>query len=60
MSFARVLLDALGERHKETPRLHARREGIDLDDVFEAIGRTRTGKLPEVDVDRTRIVVRVE
>ena len=60
VGFARILLDALGEEQRERIRRHARAEGIDIDDIFEAIARSGIGVLVEVDLEETRIEVSLE
>lgn len=60
VGFARALLDALGEEEKQDLRREAQKEGVDLDDIFEAIRKSGAGKLLEVDDEESHIEIWIE
>ncbi len=60
VGFARALLDALGEEQKQELRREARKEGVDLDDIFEAIRKSGAGKLLEVDDEDSHVEIWIE
>jgi hypothetical protein len=60
VAFARMLIDALGESRREEVRREARRQGVDIDEIFEAIRRSGRGRLLEVDTDDSSIEIWIE
>jgi hypothetical protein len=60
VAFARMLVEALGEDQKQEMQREARQKGIDLDDIFEAIEKSGTGRLLEVDDDTSHIEIWIE
>jgi len=60
VAFARMLIEALGADQKQEVQREARQKGIDLDDIFEAIEKSGTGRLLEVDDDARHIEIWIE
>lgn len=60
VAFARMLIEALGDDQKQEMQREARQKGIDLDDIFEAIEKSGTGRLLEVDDDTSHIEIWIE
>ncbi len=60
VAFARMLIDTLGQQHREELRREARRQGMNIDEIFDAIRRSGTGRLLEVDTDESRIEIWIE
>jgi hypothetical protein len=55
-----MLIDTLGQQHREDLRREARRQGMNIDEIFDAIRRSGTGRLLEVDTDESRIEIWIE
>ncbi len=60
VAFARMLIDAVNEDQKREMQSVARKKGINLDDIFEAIEASGAGKLLEVDDDTCHIEIWIE
>jgi hypothetical protein len=60
VAFARMLIDSLGETRREDLRREAKRQGMNIDEIFEAIRRSGTGRLLEVDTEESRIELWIE
>ena len=60
VAFARMLIDALGEERKGDLRREARRQGLNIDEIFEAIQRSGLGRLLEVDTGEVKIEIWIE
>jgi len=60
VAFAQMLVDALGETEKGELKESAKKQGIDLDDIFDAIQKTGTGRFLDVDTKDNRIEVWIE
>jgi len=60
VAFARMLIDSLGQQHREDLKREAQRQGMDLDQIFEAIRRSSKGRLLEVDTEDSRIEIWIE
>jgi hypothetical protein len=60
VAFAQMLVDALGEADKVELKESAKKQGIDLDDIFDAIQKTGTGRFLDVDTKDNRIEVWIE
>jgi hypothetical protein len=60
VAFAQMLVDALGEAEKDGLREEARRQGINLDDIFGAIRKSGSGRFLDVDTEESRIEVWIE
>lgn len=60
VAFARMLVDALDDSDLEDISREARKKGIDLDDIFQAIDKAGAGKLLEVDSEESHIEIWVE
>lgn len=60
VAFAQMLVDALGEADKVELKEKAKEKGIDLDDIFEAIQKSGTGRFLDVDTPDNRIEVWIE
>ena len=60
VAFARMLVEALDEQDRQDMRREARQQGIDLDDIFQAIEKAGAGKLLEVDGAESHIEIWIE
>ncbi len=60
VAFARMLVDALDEQDRQDMRREARQQGINLDDIFQAIEKAGAGKLLEVDGEESHIEIWIE
>lgn len=60
VAFAQMLVDAIGEEEKDDLRDEARRRGIDLDDIFQAIQKSGSGRFLDVDTKDSRIEIWIE
>lgn len=60
VAFAQMLVDALGEADKVELQESARKKGLDLDDIFDAIQKSGTGRFLDVDTPDNRIQVWIE
>ena len=60
IAFARMLIDAIGDKQRQELRREARAQGVDLDDIFTAIQKSGAGKLLEVDDADSRIEIWIE
>ncbi len=60
VAFAQMLVDALGEAEKSELKESAKKQGIDLDDIFDAIQKSGTGRFLDVDTKDNRIQVWIE
>ena len=60
VAFAQMLLNSLDEDARSEIRREARRQGINLDDVFDAIQKAGAGRFLEVDTEESRIEVWIE
>ena len=60
VAFAQLLVDALGEAERVELMAGARKQGIDLDDIFGAIQKSGTGRFLDVDTPDNRIEVWIE
>ena len=60
VAFARMLIDSLGQQHREELRREARRQGMDIDEIFDAIRRSGRGRLLEVDTVDSLIEIWIE
>jgi hypothetical protein len=60
VAFAQMLVDALGEADKVELKESAKKQGIDLDDIFDAIQKSGTGRFLDVDTPENRIEVWIE
>ena len=60
VAFARMLIDSLGEQRREDLRREAQRQGMNIDEIFEAIRRSGRGRLLEVDTEDSLIEIWIE
>ena len=60
VAFAQMRVDALGEADKSTLKESAKRKGFDLDDIYDAIQKSGTGRFLDVDTPDNRIEVWIE
>ena len=60
VAFAQMLFNALGEDEKSELRQQAKQRGLNLDDIFEAIQKTGTGRFLDVDTPDSRIELWIE
>jgi hypothetical protein len=60
VAFARMLIEALGESQRRELRRGAREQGIDIDDIFDAIQKSGAGRLLEVDSEDSLIEIWIE
>jgi len=60
VAFARMLIDSLGEERREELRREAQRQGMNIDEIFEAIRRSGRGRLLEVDTEDSLIEIWIE
>jgi len=60
VAFARMLIDSLGQDRREELRREARRQGMNIDEIFDAIRRSGKGRLLEVDTVDSRIEIWIE
>lgn len=60
VAFARMLIDSLGQQRREELRREAQRQGMNIDEIFDAIRRSGRGRLLEVDTEDSRIEIWIE
>lgn len=60
LAFARMLLEAIDETHRQELRKEARSKGFDLDEIFAEIEKQGAGKLFELDDETSRIEIWIE
>jgi len=60
IAFARMLVEAIGDHEREELKQKAEEQGIDLDDIFQAIEKQGAGKLLEVDDETCHIEIWIE
>jgi hypothetical protein len=60
VAFARMLIDSLGQQRREELRREAQRQGMNIDEIFDAIRRSGRGRLLEVDTEESRIEIWIE
>ena len=60
VAFARMLIDSLGETRRDDLRREARLQGMNIDEIFEAIRNAGTGRLLEVDTGDSIIEIWIE
>jgi hypothetical protein len=60
LAFARMLLEAIDETHRQELRKEARSKGFDLEEIFEEIEKQGAGKLFELDDEKSRIEIWIE
>jgi hypothetical protein len=60
VAFAQILVDALGEDERSALKEGAAKQGVDLDDIFQAIRKNGQGRLVDLDAPDTRIEVWIE
>jgi hypothetical protein len=60
VAFARMLIDSLEQDQKEELKAEARKQGVDLDDIFEAIQKSGAGHFLDVDTPESRVEIWIE
>ena len=60
VAFAQMLVDALGQEERSALKVSAAKQGVDLDDIFQAIQKNGQGRLVDLDAPDTRIEVWIE
>ena len=60
VAFARMLIDSLGQEEQQELREEARKQGVDLDDIFEAIQKSGSGHFLDVDTPESRVEIWIE
>lgn len=60
VSFAQMLINALDEDERTTLKDEARKQGIDVDDIFKAIEKSGHGRLLDVDAPHARYEVWIQ
>lgn len=60
VAFASMLIDSLGQDHREELRREAKRRGMNIDEIFDAIRSAGKGRLLEVDTVDSRIEIWIE
>ncbi|MBI1950695.1 MAG: hypothetical protein HYS34_04945 [Acidobacteria bacterium] len=60
VAFARMRVDALDEQDRQDMRREARQQGINLDDIFQAIEKAGAGKLLDVDSEESHMEIWIE
>ena len=60
VAFARMLIDSLGTERRDELRREAKRQGMNIDRIFDAIRRSGTGRLLEVDTGDSVIEIWIE
>jgi len=60
VAFARMLIDSLELDQKAELKAEARKQGVDLDDIFEAIQKSGAGHFLDVDTPESRVEIWIE
>jgi len=60
VAFARMLVESLDEDDRAGLRAEAKKQGVDLDDIFEAIQKQGAGRFLDVDTPESRIEIWIE
>lgn len=60
VAFARMLVESLDEEDRAGLKEEAKKQGVDLDDIFEAIQKQGAGRFLDVDTPESRIEIWIE
>jgi len=60
VAFARMLIDSLDQDQKAELRAEAKKQGVNLNDIFEAIQKSGAGHFLDVDTKETRVEIWIE
>jgi hypothetical protein len=60
VAFARMLIDSLDQEQQSDLRAEARKQGVNLDDIFQAIQKSGAGHFLDVDTAESRVEIWIE